>query len=141
MGQCIPFEHTADLGLRIEAADLDDLLRTAAEGLFDAILANRHELENRIEEPIALEAETPIDLLVDWLNELIFRHETQHRLYGTFDIRVASNGCALDGIIRGDPIDRQSHLLDHEVKAVTRHGLRLARREDGTWVAELILDL
>ena len=32
------FEHTADLGLRVEAQDLDALFRDAAEGLFSIIV-------------------------------------------------------------------------------------------------------
>lgn len=41
MGRAETFEHTADLGLRMTAADLNDLFRTAGEGLFDVIVANR----------------------------------------------------------------------------------------------------
>ena len=41
MGRSETFDHTADLGLRIHAADLADLFRTAALGLFDIIVANR----------------------------------------------------------------------------------------------------
>ena len=41
MGRAFTFEHTADLGLRIAASDLADLFRTAGEGLFDVIVANR----------------------------------------------------------------------------------------------------
>ena len=41
MGRSETFEHTADLGLRVFAADLPDLFRTAGEGLFDVIVANR----------------------------------------------------------------------------------------------------
>ena len=41
MGHMETFDHTADLGLRIRATDLGDLFQTAAEGLFDVIVANR----------------------------------------------------------------------------------------------------
>ena len=45
MGRSETFEHTADLGLRVFAADLPDLFRTAGEGLFDVIVANRADLQ------------------------------------------------------------------------------------------------
>jgi protein archease len=140
MGRSETFDHTADLGLRIHAADLDDLFRTAALGLFDVIVANRQEVEERESEEITLSADTPESLLVDWLNELIFRAETEHRLFCRFDVKVAADCLSLSATIYGEPIDPARHVLDHEVKAATRHGLRLFR-DGGTWVAEVILDI
>jgi SHS2 domain-containing protein len=140
MGRAETFEHTADLGLRIRASDLTDLFRTAGEGLFDVIVVNRADVRPLEIEPIALEAESTEDLLVAWLNELIFRCETRHRLYSLFEVVVDAGGFLLQGIIGGEPIDRSRHTLDHEVKAATHHGLSL-RREDGGWISELILDI
>jgi SHS2 domain-containing protein len=140
MGTVETFDHTADVGLRIRAADWDDLFRTAAEGLFDYVVANRNEVRATEEEAVTLTADSPGELLVAWLNELIFRLETRHRLYARFDVRVAADGRSLEATIAGEPIDRDRHLLDHEVKAVTHHGLSLERK-DGEWVAEVILDI
>ena len=140
MGTIETFDHTADVGLRIRGADLDDVFRTAAEGVFDYIVANRAEVRVTETEAVALRDESAADLLVAWLGDLIFRSETRHRLYTSFHIRVAEDGRSLDALIGGEPIDRDRHVLDHEVKAVTQHGLTLDRDGDG-WVAELILDI
>ena len=140
MGTIATFDHTADVGLRVTGADLDDLFRTAAEGVFDYIITNRDAVRVEATEPVALRAETPADLLVAWLNDLIFRCETNHRLYTRFDVRVADDGLALEAQIGGEPIDRDRHVLDHEVKAATYHGTTLGREGSG-WVAELILDI
>jgi SHS2 domain-containing protein len=140
MGRFETYDHTADLGLRVFAPDLDDLFRTAAAGLFDVIVANREDVRIVETEPVRLSASSTDDLLVDWLNELIFRCETQHRLYAQFDVAIDETGCLLEGKIGGEPIDRQRHILDHEVKAATRHGLSL-RRKDDEWVAEVIVDI
>jgi SHS2 domain-containing protein len=140
VGTIETFDHTADVGLRVVGDDLDDLFRTAAEGVFDYIVTNRPEVRAEAPEPVALRADSTADLLVAWLNELIFRCETKHRLYSRFDVRVAGDGLSLEAEVGGEPIDRDRHVLDHEVKAVTHHGLTL--RRDGThWVAELILDI
>jgi SHS2 domain-containing protein len=140
LGTVETFDHTADVGLRVRAGDLDDLFRSAAEGVFDYVVANRDQVREAERESVSLRAETPADLLVAWLNELIFRCETRHRLYTRFDVRVAEDGRSLDAEIGGEPIDAARHELDHEVKAVTRHGLTL-RRDGEEWVAELILDI
>jgi SHS2 domain-containing protein len=140
MGRSETFEHTADLGLRIFAGDLPDLFRTAAEALFDVIAANRGEVRVLDTESASLTAESTEDLLVKWLNDLIFRSETQHRLYTRFDVVLHENGRRLEATIGGEPIDRGRHSLDHEVKAATRHEL-FVRQVDGGWVAEVIVDI
>jgi SHS2 domain-containing protein len=140
MGRAETYEHTADLGLRVFADDLNDLFRTAAAGLFDVIVANRDDVMNAQAEPVQLCADSTEDLFVQWLNELIFRCETQHRLYNRFDVVIDKAGRTLEGTIGGEPIDRKRHVLDHEVKAATHHGLCL-RRNDGGWIAEVILDI
>ncbi len=134
------FDHTADVGLRVHAEDLDSLFRAAAEGLFDTIVSNREEVGTDEVEEVALEADGPALLLAGWLNELIYRCETSHRLYGRFEVRVAEDGRSLSGTIAGEAIDRARHVLDHEVKAATHHDLRVERRGDG-WLAEVILDI
>lgn len=140
MGRVESYDHTADLGLRIFAPDLDDLFRTAAAGLFDVIVVNRKDVRIGETEPVRLSADSTEELLVDWLNELIFRSETRHRLYAQFDVAIDPTGCVLEGTIGGEEIDRERHTLDHEVKAATRHGLSL-RRENDEWVAEVIVDI
>jgi SHS2 domain-containing protein len=81
-------------------------------------------------------------LLAAWLGELIFRSETLHRVYCEFEVYVGEEGDRLEATVRGEAIDRDRHILDHEVKAVTRHGLKLERDGDGDgWLAEVILDI
>jgi SHS2 domain-containing protein len=140
MGTVTTFDHTADVGLTIRGSDLNDLFQTAAEGLFDYIVANRSAVRDQEDEHVELHDDSTADLLVDWLNELIFRSETKHRLYSRFQVRVAADGLSLAADIGGEPIDPDRHVLDHEVKAVTRHGLTL-KRDDHGWVAEVILDI
>jgi SHS2 domain-containing protein len=140
MGHAETFDHTADLGLRIHAADLNDLFRTAAQGLFELIVANPRDVRPQDMLRISVRAESMQDLLVDWLNELIFQSETRHRFFSQFDVRVASSCLSLEAEVRGETIDTDRHVLDHEVKAVTHHGVTLVPAEDG-WVAEVILDI
>jgi SHS2 domain-containing protein len=141
MGRVEVFDHTADLGLRVTASDLDDLFRSAAEGLFDVVTADRSGIEPREAEAATLEADSLEQLLIDWLNELIFRSETGHRLYGRFDVEVRrGDRPGLTATLWGEPIDAGRHVLDHEVKAATHHGVFLKENPDG-WVAEVIVDI
>jgi SHS2 domain-containing protein len=140
MGTIEVFDHTADVGLRIIGDDLPDLFRTAAEGLFDYVVANREAVEVTLTEVVTLTSDSTANLLVGWLNELIFRSETQHILYSLFEPILSHDGLILEATIGGEAIDRDRHILDHEVKAVTHHGISLERDGAG-WVAEVILDI
>ena len=140
MGTLEIFDHTADVGFRVRGATLDDLFATSAEAMFDYIVANRGEIVGADATQIELQAESTAELLATWLDELLFRSETQHVLYARFDVKVLDDGLRLQATVRGERIDRDRHILDHEVKAVTRHGFSLLLDRDG-WVAEMILDI
>jgi SHS2 domain-containing protein len=140
MGRSETFDHTADLGLRIYGEDLNDLFRTAAEGLFGVIVANLTDVRPAEDLQVSLAAETVEDLLVDWLNELIFQSETRHRLFSRFGVHITPSGLSLAAEVGGEPIDPNRHILDHEVKAVTHHGVQLMQGTEG-WTAEVILDI
>jgi SHS2 domain-containing protein len=140
MGTIEVFDHTADVGLRIHGDDPADLFRTAAEALFDYVVANRGDVRVARTEVVTLSADSTAELLLAWLNELIFRCETGHILFTRFEIEISDDGLGLEATIGGEPIDRDRHVLDHEVKAVTHHGASLDREGDG-WVAEVILDI
>ncbi len=86
----------------------------------------------------SVEATDRDTLVVDWLNELLFTFETQRILFSEFQVRVGPEG--LHAVARGEPIEAQRHRLDHEVKAITYHNLRVAHT-DGGWEAEVIVDI
>ncbi len=140
MGTIETFDHTADVGLRVRAENLNDLFVTAAEGLFDYVVANRNEIRDTDVEKFSLHAESLAELLAAWLGELIFRSEIHHLVFGRFEVCVDEDMLRLDATAWGERIDAERHILDHEVKAVTRHGLVLERDGEG-WQAEMILDI
>lgn len=132
------FEHTADLGLRVRAADLNALFADAARGLFSIIATGLDPA--RAADLVRFElAASAIDLLLfDWLNELLYTYESRRLLLSRFDVQVADNW--LSGVAYGEPVDAGRHSLEHEVKAITYHGLKVERAGDG-WVAEIIVDI
>jgi SHS2 domain-containing protein len=132
------FDHTADLGLRVRAADLPDLLVEAARGLTSVIVANPADVRPVERRSFRVEG-TEVDyLLFDWLNELLYAFESERMLFARFDVRVDEAGLTADAW--GEAADPKRHQLEHEVKAITYHGLRVEHLPDG-WLAELIVDI
>src|SRR5262249_43410377 len=132
------FDHTADLGLRIHAADLDTVFSEAAQALFAAIVENLDAIQPRQQVDVELTADHYEFLLFDWLRELLYRFDSEHLLLGRFEVQV--NGHRLKATAWGEPLDPARHTLLHEVKAITYHGLRLEQTQDG-WLAEVIVDI
>lgn len=132
------FEHTADLGLRIRAAHLDDLFTEAARALFSAIVEDLTTVQPVQEVQVQLPADAVEYLLFDWLRRLLYHFDSEHLLLGQFECRVGPAG--LQGRAWGEPLDRRRHDLQHEVKALTYHGLRVEQTAAG-WEAEIIVDI
>jgi SHS2 domain-containing protein len=132
------FDHTADLGLRVEAASREELFAEAARGLTAQIVENPEKISPRDEITIAKPG-TEIDyLLFDWLDELIYQYEVRNRVFAEFDVRLDDTG--LTATLRGETVDRGKHALSHEVKAITYHGFMVEPTDRG-WRAEMILDI
>jgi len=132
------FEHTADLGLRIRAADLDTLFVEAAQALFETIVPDLASVRPQKKVEIALTGDDRAYLLFDWLKELLFHFDAEHLLLGKFEAHVRDDG--LTGAAWGEHVDRSRHVLEHEVKAITYHGLRVEQTPTA-WKAEVIIDI
>ena len=132
------FEHTADLGLRICAADLDALFVVAAQALFGAIVEDLATVRPLQKIDVQIDGDEIDFLFFDWLRELLFHFDAEHLLFGKFAVHVSE--ARLTASAWGEPLDRGRHNLEHEVKAITYHGLRVDKIGD-LWEAEVIVDI
>jgi SHS2 domain-containing protein len=132
------FDHTADLGLRVTAATLDELFVDAARGLFAMIVERPDAIEPRVEVKFDIPDEDRAFLLFDWLRALLTKSEIDGVVFGEFTVTVRDNG--LTATARGEPLDPAKHGLGREVKAITYHELMVEKR-DGVWFAEVIVDI
>jgi SHS2 domain-containing protein len=150
------FDHTADLGLRVRAATLADLLAEAGRGLLAMHVANPETVRAQREKTIELTADDPSYLLFDWLSELLYAFESEKLLLAEFDIEVTRGEIGREGEAPAEPLgpalvlraacrgelrDDCRHVLDHEVKAITYHGLSVQQTADGNWQGEVIVDI
>ena len=131
-------EHTADLGLEVEAPSLPLLFERAGLGLL-ALMLDLATVEPREPIAIVLAAEDRESLLHDWLQHLVVR--LQAGRFAVCELAVDEVGA---GTLRargaGEPVDRARHRLHTEVKGVTYHQLAV-RQTAGGWWARVIVDV
>lgn len=132
------FEHTADLGIRVSAATLEETLADAGRGLFAVIAGDLAQIRTTDEESFVVAGTDPMWLLFDWVSELHAAFELRRMLFAEFTVTAEAGG--LRAIARGERFDPTRHVLSHEVKAVTQHELDLRETPTG-WEATFIVDI
>ena len=132
------FDHTADLGLRVRAPDLNALFAEAGGCLLAAMVDDPASVVPVESQTVEIAGTDREYLLFDWLRELLTRSDEARMLWCQFDVNVTPAG--LTATILGEPFDPTRHLLSREVKAITYHGLKL-EESDGGFLAEVIVDI
>ena len=130
-------EHTADIGLELRASTLEELFHQAALGLLQ-VLGPQPPARSQMSHSVTLEGSEPAELLVGWLNEILFLLETRHFLPAEFTVHAVGE-VQLRGVIRGQKLE-PAQRLQREVKAATWHQL-LLQRDGDSWFARIYLDL
>ena len=130
-------DHPADVRIEVRGETLEDLFANAAQA-FGHIVGERDDIEADEEIEVEAQAETVEDLVVDWLRELLFLHETRQivpvrariielapkRLRATVSVRTLA----------------PEEVPPYEIKAVTYHGLSVDRTDEG-YVTRVLFDI
>ena len=131
-------EHTADIGLDVEAPSLEECFARAAAGLFSSFAEEAPAPGDERTIDVSLSATSLEELLVLWLEELLYRADADHLVFRAFKVE------AVDGTsLRGQAAARvagSQEMAEPPVKGVTRHDLWV-RQEGDTWRAHVILDV
>jgi SHS2 domain-containing protein len=143
-GEWRTIEHTADLGIEIEAVSPERLFEAAAHGLAGvlvgseagAVAADARSVE--VWRDLTLEAPDREALLVDWLRELLHIQESEGLVLAAAEVMdlddrklVARAGFRRPGEAGG---------VERELKGITYHDLEVRRSAAG-WYARVIFDL
>jgi len=127
-------EHTADLALKVRGHSLQEIFANAAYGMF-SLMADLGGVEPTVSHEISLESLDYEALLVDWLNELLYRHEVEEEIYTHFEIEALSP-ISLSATVWGGKM-AASKLT---VKAATFHDLEIRETGDG-YLATVVFDV
>jgi tRNA nucleotidyltransferase (CCA-adding enzyme) len=133
------YPHGADIGVRGVGWTKAEAFEQAALALVAVIVDDPTTLGTSRRVEMRCEADDDDVLLVDWLNEVIYAMAVENCVFGAF--RVTIEGTSLRAIALGEPVDVGRHAPAVEVKGATFTDLRVARRADGTWLAQCIVDV
>jgi SHS2 domain-containing protein len=131
-------EHTADLGLEVEAPTLAVLFERAGLAML-GLMIDLAAIEPRERVTLAVEAEDREALLRDWLQALLVRFESG--AFAPSELAVeAVDEHAVHGWGAGERIDPARHCIYTEIKGVSYHELAVRETAAGWW-ARIILDV
>ena len=132
------FPHGADIGVRGIGATREEAFEQAALAL-TAVVTDPLLVEPK--HPVEIAREAPDDelLLADWLNALIYQMVILKMVFSRFSVRLDEGH--LTATAWGDALDTVRHDPAVEVKGATYTALSVARRDDGAWVAQCVVDV
>jgi SHS2 domain-containing protein len=136
------FEHAADVGVRGRGDTPARAFEEAARALFSLLSADLDGIRPTVEQRVACEAANLEELLVGFLNELLYLFDSRRTVFGRFDVEIeeAPGRVRLSGVARGEPFDPKRHAFTVLPKGATFTALEVAR-SNGEWVAQCVVDV
>jgi SHS2 domain-containing protein len=150
-------DHTADVGIAVEAGSLAELLHLAALGMLALLRGEEEDAHHGLRAPdhdlrtvagggpgtgpidavpVEVRGDRPVDLLAGWLREILFLHEVERWDY----VRAELDVVAADRVA-GRILGRPGGHAVREIKGVTYHELVATERPGGGWHARVIFDV
>jgi len=120
-------DHTADVGIIAYGADLKQAFANAARALF-SLITELDDVEEVLHQDIVVNASDVESLLVAWLNELVYRFDTEAILFKRFDISQLDD-THLKARSYGEKVDSSKHKLKTGVKGATYHMLKVDKTD------------
>lgn len=132
------FEHQADVGVRGIGGSIEEAFEQAALAV-TGVVADLRDVGTDERIGVACEAPDRESLLYDWLNAIVFEMATRSMLFGRYGVRIEGN--RLVGEAWGEKVDVARHEPAVEVKGATYTNIRVWQGDDGTWIAQCVVDV
>ena len=129
---------SGDVGIRAFGKDLQEVFVHAALGMY-SFITDIEAVQAKTPLDIQVESESLEDLLVSWLNELIFHFDTYGFIGKNIAITEFTEG-NLTARLDGEEFDPERHEGNLLIKAATYHQLSIIQIND-LWKAEVIFDI
>ncbi len=131
------FDHTADVGIIACGKNFPEALENVALAMF-SIMVNLKEVNEAICRIIEVEGKGE-ELVVNWLNELLYLFDAESLVFCRFEVKEMSED-NMKALAFGEKLDPKKHECKMGVKAATYHKLTVAKGEEG-YKVQVILDV
>ncbi len=133
-----PFDTTGDVGLDIYGRELKDIFEQAAYGLF-SLITNTENIDINITKNVEVKGDSLEELLVKWLNELIFIFDTEGFIAKKITINNLTN-TSISATLEGETFNEKKHSRGVLIKAATYHKL-IIKRNKHDYTAKVLFDI
>jgi SHS2 domain-containing protein len=134
---------SGDVGLKIRGSGLEDLFKNAASGLF-GLITDVSKIEGSEDKKVILNSESYDNLLIQWLNELVFLFDTYGFIGKKYSIKIDTENCAdlfsLKAAVSGGVFNSEINESRLLIKAATYHNLSL-KKINSQWEALVVFDI
>ncbi len=131
-------DYTADVRLKAYGTTLKEVFENAATGMF-SLITDLNNIKPVLYDEVFVEAEDRESLLVEWLNELLYRFEVKYRVYKRFEILEWDEEHRLRARAYGEPLDLGRHEIKTQIKACGCQMLKVEHND--VWSAQVIFDV
>lgn len=132
------FSHTADVGLFVRGKTRADLFKSAADGMV-SIFSDPEKFNPKKRVRLSVFSEDWESLLVDWLHEILYYFTVKKTGFVKFKInKISPFSIRAEGY--GEKINLKKHSVFKEIKAVTRHNLKIRKTKSG-YTVKIIFDI
>ena len=131
-------DHTADVLFQAYGKTLDELCLNAALALQE-VQVKISTVSPRKKKKIVLQAQTPEQLLFDFLQELVFVKDVEMLVFSKFAVKIVGK-YKLTAQCFGEKINLKKHELNVDAKAITMHQFEVKKTKAG-WKARVIVDI
>lgn len=115
------FEHTADIGIEVEASNLSEAFEEVSLS-FSEIITGGNLPKFLVTKEVNLEADNLDSLLVDFMSYLIVLFDTDFFITGSANLAISQNhNFSLKGNLMGEIYNQDKHGYGVEIKAISYH--------------------
>ncbi len=132
------FEHQADIGVRGIGPTREAAFEQAALAL-TAVIVDPDRIAGEAVRHVECEAPDDELLLAEWLNQIIYLMATERLLFSHFEIKIEAQH--LRATLYGESLDRERHQPTVEIKGATYTALKVEQQNDGSWLAQTVVDV
>jgi len=132
------FPHTADIGVKVYGQTVKELFENAAFAMFD-IIADLDGIDGEVVKDFELDAPSQEELLVAWLDELLYKFCTKEIIFFKFQVEELTEN-AMTAKAFGRNVGENRNRLKTEIKAVTYHDLAI-KKTDAGYEVEIVFDV